>query len=119
MKTHLEVDIPFDTTTGPACGQAGRARLTRRTDRVDCLNCQKQDSFILAKDEQEKAAHEAFIAQEPKPLRERWREGFRVCKCGNDLFRYKGADRYYHHEIYICSSCGEAALMMTETGMSF
>lgn len=120
LRTHFAVKPPFDMTEVAACGRGSRIR--SNVFDVDCRNCQKQDSFILAMDEAKSAKHKAFMAQEPRPMSEPWHEGNvpMVCKnCQGNLFRVGERTCYGHYQNYVCSACGGTESRLTETGMSF
>lgn len=119
MRTHFAVKPPMDATAVAACGRG--KRIDSNVYRVDCLNCQKQDAYILAKDEADSARHAAFMAQEPRQLMEPWdhSKAMRCRECGNGTFRIGDRTCYGHYQDYVCAECGHKESRLTETGMSF
>lgn len=118
MRTHFAVKPPMDATAVAACGRG--KRVDSNVYRVDCLNCQKQDPYILAKDEADSARHAAFMAQVPSRLGEPWKEGHIICRnCGGDQFRVGDRTCYGHYQDYVCADCGGKESRLTETGMCF
>lgn len=118
QKYHFAVKAPFNAVAEAACGR-GR-HIVDNVYRVDCLNCQKQDAFILAKDEAESKRHAAFLAQEPRALAEPWKAGNIVCRnCGGERFRVGDRTCYGHYQDYVCADCSHKESRLTETGMSF
>lgn len=118
MKLHFAVKVPFSTEHAAACGRG--ARITDAVQRVDCLNCKKQDSYILAKDESDAYNHSAFMAQVPREFKEPWNDGNVKCRnCGCVLFREGDRTCYGHYQNFHCSFCGHVESRLTETGMSF
>lgn len=118
MRTHFSVKQPFSTESAAACGR-GR-RMDTNVYRVDCLNCQKQDAYILAKDEADSERHKRFMAQEPRAIPEPWRDGHITCRnCGAQNHRVGDRTCYGHYQDYVCADCGHKESRLTETGMSF
>ena len=117
MRTHFAFKPPFDAREVSACGRG--QRLTSNPFRVDCLNCQKQDSFTLALDEAKSERYRAFMDQPLRTIAEPWQKGSIVCRvCGTDQFRIGDRTTYGHYQDYVCEA-GHKESRLTETGMSF
>lgn len=114
MKTHFAVKPPMSADVVSACG-VGR-RIDANVHRVDCLNCQRNDKFILAKDEARMAEEAAYWEQSPRKVRNVWDwNKFYVCDCGNDLWRERPRGLFSYH--FVCSACHHSIHPPTETGM--
>lgn len=114
MRTHFTVKLPFDLTSVSACGR-GR-RIVTVVSRVDCLNCRKQDAFLLAVDERNSAIEADFAAQTPRHVPSMFNNGNYSChKCGGDLFRERPRSLFSFH--FVCEGCGTSMFPPTETGM--
>src|SRR5919206_2938650 len=119
MRTHFGINPPFSTAVVSACG-VGR-RIDTDTRRVDCLNCQRQDSFILAKDEADSAREKAFQEQTPHTVVPQFGrvndDGVMDCSyCGGVLFRERPRSLFSYHFVCANEECGKSMHPMTETG---
>lgn len=104
---------------GNACGRAS-SRSTTNVHRVDCRACGKTPQFIEAMATAQAVKMEQFLAQEPRVIKEPWKEGYIECtQCGWDQFRMADRTCHGHYENYVCAACGHNESRLTETGMSF
>ena len=104
---------------GNACGRAS-SQSTTNVYRVTCLSCKGKEQFIAALALAEQVRFDAFMATEPRIIREPWREGHIVCsECGGDKFREGDRSCHGHYANYFCANCGHGESRLTETGMSF
>ena len=114
VKTHYATGADSDVSV---CGRG--KRLSSNTRYVDCGLCQNKSEFIKARDEAAAQREAEFQAQTPRAFGEPWRDGNITCKCGSQLFRYRGRSCHGHYDDFVCSMCGETTSRLTETGMSF
>lgn len=118
MRTHFAVKPPYNATAVAACGRG--KRIDANVYRVDCLNCQRQDSYILAKDEADSAREAAFHAQTPRTVVPQFGrvndDGVMECRdCHGVLWRERQRSLWSYH--YVCAGCGKSVHPLTETGM--
>lgn len=103
----------------PVCGRNAVWSATE-VNRVTCLNCKKQQEFIDAQTEALATEAEAFLAQEPRVVKEPWKDGNITCRnCLGDLFREANRTCHGHYLNFVCANCGETTERLSETGMSF
>lgn len=103
-----------------ACTKA--ARTTDNVNQVTCGRCVKQPVFKQAQGEALAKEAETFLAQEPRPVQEPWRDGTMLCsECGGTLFRIGNRTCHGHYQDYHCANpaCSHVESRLTETGMSF
>lgn len=111
--------------TGNGTGVCGRTpsnarNATNNVFAVDCRRCQAQSEFIDAMAKAAADKMEAFLTQEPRKVREPWKDGDMTCgECGGDLFRHADRTCYGHYDNWVCAGCGHNESRLTETGMSF
>lgn len=102
------------------CGRGTGNFVTDNVNRVTCRTCGSREAFIDAKAKAEAEKMEAFLAQEPRAVKEPWRDGNIECtQCGWDLFRMTDRTCYGHYDNWVCAACGYTESRLTETGMSF
>lgn len=117
-KTHFSIDPA--NSLAVACGRTVNDHgQTPFTARVTCGTCKSRKAFKEQEVKDKAAAHERFMAQEPREFGERWRDGLITCQNGHTLFRYAGRSCYGHYDEYVCAECGDGQSRLTETGMSF
>lgn len=120
QKYHFAVKAPFNAVAEAACGR-GR-HIVDNTFRVTCLNCQKQDAFILAHDEATSAREAAFHAQEPRTIVPQFGrvndDGVMECPwCTGTLWRERPRSLHSYHYVCANTECGKSVHPLTETGM--
>lgn len=107
-----------ENRTAAVCGRTGR--MTEDVNRVTCLSCKRDEVFKLCMEVQLGKEAEAFLAQEPREVKEPWKEGVMTCGvCLGTLFRESNRTCYGHYANYVCAACGGNESRLTETGMSF